>query len=330
LEWRQRARLAVRGRAHSPKIGLFAPGTHDVVDIPRCGIHHPLINRVAGALKQALRDTQTSPYRERHHAGLVRYLQVVVERPSQRAQVVVVCNSREPESFAPVAERLQSLLGDSLHSLFWNGQPERSNTILGPHWRRLLGEEAVCEEIAGAHIVFPPGAFGQANLDLCDQLVAQIGTWLADSREVADIYSGCGALGLPRLAAGARVHFNERGEDSLRGLRASLALRSPEEQGRARVHAGDADDLRDLARALGDCDAVILDPPRRGIGPGLLGRLSEEPPERLVYVSCGLPAFLKQARTLIEGGRLRMTQLEVFALFPHTEHVETLALFERI
>jgi tRNA/tmRNA/rRNA uracil-C5-methylase (TrmA/RlmC/RlmD family) len=330
LGWRQRARLAVRGRSRSPKIGLFEAGSHDVVDIPRCGMQHPLINRVAGALKQALRDTDTAPYRERHHAGLVRYLQVVVERPSQRAQVVVVCNAREADSFMPAAERLRALLGDSLHSLFWNGQPERTNSILGPHWRHLCGAETVCEEIGGARILFPPGAFGQANLDLYDRLVARVGDWLGEAREVADLYSGCGALGMPRLAAGARVHFSERAEDSLHGLRASLALRSAEERERARIHPGDSDEFPDLDGALGRCDGVILDPPRRGIGPRLLARLRDDPPARLVYVSCGLSAFLEQARSLLEGGRLEWVGLETFALFPHSEHVETLALFRRI
>jgi tRNA/tmRNA/rRNA uracil-C5-methylase (TrmA/RlmC/RlmD family) len=49
----------------------------------------------------------------------------------------------------------------------------------------------------------------------------------------------------------------------------------------------------------------------------------------LAYVSCGLPALLHQARALVAGGPLRLVGLEAFALFPHSEHVETLALFER-
>jgi tRNA/tmRNA/rRNA uracil-C5-methylase (TrmA/RlmC/RlmD family) len=49
--YRHRARQKVRGRARSPKIGSFAAGTHDVVDIPRCRVHHPLINEVANAVR---------------------------------------------------------------------------------------------------------------------------------------------------------------------------------------------------------------------------------------------------------------------------------------
>ncbi|MCS5637825.1 MAG: RsmD family RNA methyltransferase [Myxococcota bacterium] len=337
LGWRRRARLAVRGRVHSPKIGLFAPGSHDIVDIPRCGNHHPAINRVAAATKQALRETRTAPYRDNHHAGLVRYLQVVVERGSDRVQVVVVCNAPSAKTFGPAAARLGELLGDELHSLWWNGNVAHTNTILGPEWQRLAGEESVRETIGGVEVHFPPGAFGQANLDLADRLVARVGDFCASAPlreagrplEVADLYAGCGALGLPLLARGARVHFNERSTESLRGLASGLAARPDDERARARIHPGDVAHLPGLAATLAECDAVIVDPPRRGLGPKLTAILGAAPPARLAYVSCGLRALLLEARSLLASGPLRLVGLEAFALFPHGEQVETLALFER-
>ena len=74
---------------------------------------------------------------------------------------------------------------------------------------------------------------------------------------------------------------------------------------------------------------VIVDPPRKGLDPKLCEALAESPPETLVYVSCGLPAFLDQTRRLLGAGRLRLDHVEAFGLIPHTEHVETLALFRR-
>jgi 23S rRNA (uracil1939-C5)-methyltransferase len=74
---------------------------------------------------------------------------------------------------------------------------------------------------------------------------------------------------------------------------------------------------------------VIVDPPRRGVDAPLLRALSATPPARLVYASCGLPSFLHEARFLLANGALRLRALEAYALFPNTEHVETLALFER-
>jgi tRNA/tmRNA/rRNA uracil-C5-methylase (TrmA/RlmC/RlmD family) len=89
--FRARARLAVRGRQGAAKIGIFAEGTHRVVDIPSCEIHHPLINQVTLELKASMRELGTSCYSDTAHLGLVRALQVVIERSTQTAQLVLIC-----------------------------------------------------------------------------------------------------------------------------------------------------------------------------------------------------------------------------------------------
>jgi tRNA/tmRNA/rRNA uracil-C5-methylase (TrmA/RlmC/RlmD family) len=139
LGYRHRARLAVRGRARSPKVGIFQEASHRIVDIPRCLVHHPLVNRVAAAVKQALRESDTAPYAEGPHRGLLRYVQVVVERASQKAQLVLVANAESAECCLPAAEVIRRELGEELHSLWWNGNTERSNTILGPRWHLRSG-----------------------------------------------------------------------------------------------------------------------------------------------------------------------------------------------
>jgi len=327
--WRHRARLAVRGRAASPKIGLFQAGTHRIVDTPACPIHHPVVNRVAAALRAAIRATSTPPYHEAGHRGLIRYLQVVVARATGRAQVVLVCNDDDPASASPLLAALRAELGETLHSLWWNGNPTPHNVILGAQWLHVAGPESVREHVAGVDVFYPPGAFGQANLPLADRLVEQVVGALAGATRVVDLYAGCGAFGLPLLARGAAVHFGERSPDSLAGLRAGIATRPDAERARAHVHEGDAARIGPLADVLATSDVVILDPPRKGVDPALLDRLAAMPPARLVYVSCGLPAFLRQAESLLESGRLRLAALDAWALFPNTDHVETVAIFDR-
>ncbi|HMH87033.1 MAG TPA: hypothetical protein VK523_00215, partial [Steroidobacteraceae bacterium] len=91
--FRLRARLAIRGRLGSPKLGLFELGSHRVVHIPNCIVQHPLINRVAAVVRRALVEARVTCYSDGAHLGIARYLQVVVERSSQTAQVVIVANS---------------------------------------------------------------------------------------------------------------------------------------------------------------------------------------------------------------------------------------------
>src|SRR5665213_3073936 len=102
--FRHRARLAIRGRLGSPKIGLFEADSHRVVHIPNCRVQHPLINEVAAVVRGALVDAKVTCYSDRAHLGLARYLQVVVERRSTTAQIVLVANT---DSVEPLAQCLE-------------------------------------------------------------------------------------------------------------------------------------------------------------------------------------------------------------------------------
>ena len=76
---------------------------------------------------------------------------------------------------------------------------------------------------------------------------------------------------------------------------------------------------------------VIADPPRKGLDAELTDFLIETPPERFIYVSCGLESFLRDIALLTSGDRrLRLRGLSAaFNLMPYTEHVETVACLER-
>jgi len=324
--YRHRARLAVRGRAPSPKIGIFQEGSHRIVDMPRCLVHHPLVNEVAAATRAAVRRTGVAPYGDRAHRGVLRYLQVVVERRSGTAQVVLVANDDRPEALKPLAGEITRDLGSRLHSLWWNGNPARTNAILGPSWHRWAGPAAVREVLGGAEVFFPPGAFGQSNLPLFEDIVAQVARRVPDGARVAEFHAGCGAIGLGLLPRVARIAFNEVAPAALDGLAMGLAARPDAERARAAVLPGPA---ADHTAAVRDADVVIVDPPRRGLDDALLGSLVAEPPARLIVISCSLDAFLRDTRTLLAGGRMRLAAVVPYALFPHTAHVETLASFER-
>jgi tRNA/tmRNA/rRNA uracil-C5-methylase (TrmA/RlmC/RlmD family) len=326
LGYRHRARLAVRGRATSPKIGIFQEDSHRIVDIPRCVVHHPLVNVVAAAVKAAVRRTGVTLYGDRSRRGLLRYLQVVVERATGTAQVVLVANDETHDALDATAAVVTAELGNRLHSLWWNGNTAATNEILGPRWHRWSGPEAVVETIGRARVFYPPGAFGQANLPLADRIVELVHAWVPEGARVLELHAGVGAIGLGLAARGHRVVFNEVSRWALPGLVRGLEALGGEARRRTRVLRGPAANHLD---ALAAADVVVCDPPRRGLEAPLLDRLAAAPPERLVLVSCNLDAFLGEARALLAGGRLRLAALVPFALFPFTAHVETVARFER-
>jgi 23S rRNA (uracil1939-C5)-methyltransferase len=323
---RHRARLMVRGRTRTPKLGIFQEGTHRIVDIPACRIHHPAINRVAATVREVARDLGVESYADGPHRGDLRALQVVVQSRTGRAQCVLVENAATPGPVAALEAPLRAALGDDLHSLWWNGNPERTNAILGPHWLRLHGPDVVWETTGGCEIAYPPGAFGQSQPDLADAIARRVHASVPDGARVLELYAGCGPLGMGLLRNAERVVFNEVNEASLAGLERSLARRPAGERDRAVICPGPAETHLSV---LGDVDVVVLDPPRKGLAAAVLDALCTRPPQQLVWVSCGLDAFLAQAEVLLARTPLRLRDLSTYALFPFTEHVETLAVFER-
>lgn len=325
--FRLRARLAIRGRVGSPKLGLFELGTHRVVHIPGCSVHHPLINRVAAVVRRALVDARVSSYSDKAHLGLARYLQVVVERSSQTAQVVIVANSATPAPLAECFDMIRERLGPELHSLWFNSNREGSNTILGPDFEHGCGPESVVEHFGGAAVHYPPGAFGQNNLDIAQHVIEHVRTRIPQGARIAEFYAGVGAIGLSVLAQAAEIRMNEVGPHSLHGLELGLARLDPADRAKISVIPGPAGAVREAASGA---QVVIADPPRKGLDPELTEYLSEYPPERLVYVSCGLESLLRDIARLTARGRLRLGALTAFNLMPFTEHVETVASFERV
>ena len=324
--FRLRARLAIRGRLGSPKVGLFALGTHRVVHIPNCIVQHPLINRVASVLRRALVDARVTCYSDIAHLGLARYLQVVVERGSQTAQVVLVANSADPEPVAACLGLIRERLGSELHSLWFNPNLEHTNTILGTVFHHRCGPESVVEHFGGAAVHYPPGAFGQNNLDIAQLIVEHVRAQIPHGAAVAEFYAGVGAIGLSVLERVSEIRMNEVSPHSLLGLQLGIAALDPAARAKITVVPGAAGTAR-LAAA--GAQVVIADPPRKGLDAELRQHLSEHPPERFLYVSCGLDSFLNDTVLLTARGGLRLSALTAFNLLPYTEHVETVARFER-
>jgi 23S rRNA (uracil1939-C5)-methyltransferase len=249
-----------------------------------------------------------------------------VERSSQTAQVVIVANSATAQPLAACFEMIRERLGKDLHSLWFNANLERSNVILGADFQNCCGPQSVVERFGGAAVHYPPGAFGQSNLDIAQLIVEHVHARIPAGSRVAEFYAGVGAIGLSLLAQVGEIRFNEVSPNSLHGFELGLAQLSPADRAKASMVPGEAGAA---CSAASGAQIVIADPPRKGLDPRLTDYLSEFPPEQFIYISCGLDSFLQDTVRLIARGKLRLSALTAFNLMPYTEHVETLACFAR-
>ena len=179
-------------------------------------------------------------------------------------------------------------------------------------------EGGAARAIAGAGEAFPATVFEQVNPEMGDRVrsfaVQQLGD--VNGRRVWDLYSGIGETTLQLLHLGATVESVELDRRAV----AEAEARGPV----ARRHIGR---VEDVLRELHPPDLVIVNPPRTGMDERVTADLSRLAPERVVYISCD-PATL--ARDLQRMGRLRLTTVQAFDLFPQTSHVETVAVLEPV
>lgn len=177
-------------------------------------------------------------------------------------------------------------------------------------------------------IEFGPLDFTQVNFAINQQLVPLAVDLLAprDGERVADLFCGVGNFSLPLARRGARV-LGLEGEASLVAQARSNARRAGLAEGCTFEQANLYDDAPAALARLGGCDAWLLDPPRPG-AQALCAALPRPGPSRIVYVSCN-PATLARDAGMLVGHGYRLAKAGVVDMFPHTAHVESIALFER-
>ncbi len=150
---------------------------------------------------------------------------------------------------------------------------------------------------------------------------------IGEGKQVLDLYSGSGLFALPIAQAGARVTAVEENRQAVKDAEANIRLNRIA-SGQVRLVCARVEDM--LPRLSADrWDAVVLDPPRQGCPPAVLAAVFETiAPPRAVYVSCNPDALAQDLPVILKAGYL-VTHLQAVDMFPHTDHIETVAVFTR-
>lgn len=330
--WRTRAKLAVRGSSQDPRIGLYKAGSHEVIDIPRCQVHHPAINRAVELLKALIRQNHLTIYEENGKKGDLRYLQFTVERASGRVHVTFVLNvsPSNPSALALWREALEKLWADKTmrwHSFSINFNTRHDNVIFGPTWELWFGDFLIWESFLGVEACFQPSSFAQANPDQFEDLLKTIDSWVPAGANVVEYYAGGGVIGLTLAAKSKSVRCCEINPLAQACFEESQKKLSPSVAEKISWACGPS---AKYVEWLNDAEIVVIDPPRKGVEAKFLACLkSISHPVQLVYVSCGWHSFKNDATALIQAGWL-LRKAEGHLFFPGSNHIETVALFEKI
>lgn len=328
--WRCRAKLVVRGTKEQPLIGLYKRGSHEVVDIPFCKVHHPLINLAVARLRDWICDHNIEPYNESTGVGLLRYVQLAMDGEKKRVQVVLVLNQQQDKVFfencGKIIESLWNAYPDFWHSLWINFNKRRDNVIFGDSWLRVHGDGWLWNSFNGRKVCFHPASFAQANPEMFEMLLSELKKSVPCGTRVVEYYAGGGVIGLTLVEQCGSICCNEIVPLAKTCFDESCKWLPQELREKISFVGGAAGDHADLINSK--TDIVIVDPPRKGLDAALLLRLCEAPIKRLIYVSCGWKSFQNDCKKLLESG-WQLTKATSFLFFPGSEHLEVLAVFDK-
>jgi tRNA/tmRNA/rRNA uracil-C5-methylase (TrmA/RlmC/RlmD family) len=230
-EWRTQAKLVVAPKSSSWArdgcvFGLYKKGSHVILDIPNCKVHHPSINRAVAALEKATKKAGTAAYVETSREGGLRYVQLQVERTTGKICLTLVWAASDLKQTQPALSRLTKELArlepDLWHSMWCHCNENPGNSIFtrdSRNWYRLSGNEFVREPLAvGVHgwLYFSPLAFRQGNIDGFDIIATDVARAVAGGSKVCELYAGVGLLGLTSL-----TYHAQQNEDPLIWVRCS-------------------------------------------------------------------------------------------------------------
>jgi 23S rRNA (uracil1939-C5)-methyltransferase len=313
--YRRRARLAVqRARDGQFLVGFRNAGTNRIEPISRCLVLDKALDSILTALPLILKD-------------LPRDIKIseIELLAADNALAVSVEASKSLEKAGEIAIfNALSMVNDIPTQLWWKSSKKSQFQRIGENDKPLYVH--VSDDIK---LNCEPGQFIQVNSDINRQMIDQLLDLLpvGNRGTVVDLFCGSGNLSLP-LAQ----HFDHLvGVEGLKDL-VDRATENAQSNGIHNVRfiiadLNDAASLKTVTKLAESIDLVVLDPPRSG-APAVMSWINNSGAKRVIYISCHPATMVRDTTALVQNG-YKLKNIGVIDMFPHTAHIETMALFEK-
>ena len=312
---------------HPPALGFHAPQMFDKVeDIYECLLQPEPSNQIRNLVRRIAFEHGYEFYNIREHTGFLRNLVVRNNLSGQFMVMLIVAQDRPGDIeliLDTIAEKFPQVV--SLYYMI-NTKKNDSYADLTPvHYK---GDKYLIEKLGELQFRIHPKSFFQTNTRQGYNLyrVAKEFAALTGNEVVYDLYTGTGTIALFLASEARKVVGIEYIAEAIEDARENARLNNIDN---ADFFVGDIKDVMNVEffERNGRPDVIVLDPPRAGMHKSVVEAIKYAAPERIVYVSCNPATQARDVAMLSDMYELVVTQ--PVDMFPHTYHVENVALLER-
>ena len=309
------------------KIGFFAPRSHEIIDMKTCLIQNEVADKVVELTRQWIKKNNIKPYNvdgNYDESGILRHIMIRRGFTTNEVMVVIVTNG----SKLPNKDEFIKLMVDNIpgiKSIVQNINSKPTNVILGQECITLWGEPTISDYIGDFRFNISPLSFLQVNPSQTEVLYGKALEYaeLTGGETVFDAYCGTGTITLflsqkakkvygveiiPQAIENANINAKENNVDNVEFFVGESEIVIP-----------------DLINKGVKADVVVVDPPRKGCDVKLLNAITNIDAERIVYVSCD-PSTLARDLAILEENGYETIEVQPVDMFPHTAHIENVAL----
>ncbi|HHZ99352.1 MAG TPA: 23S rRNA (uracil(1939)-C(5))-methyltransferase RlmD [Candidatus Marinimicrobia bacterium] len=308
-------------------LGLHIPGRFDkILDISTCWIQKPVANEILNTVRNVAQKTGLTPYDIREHSGYLRHLIIRLGERTDEVMVNIVTSREEKELLEPIVEGIKKV-HPSVTSIVNNITRRRAGVSYG-EWEVLLhGRPTITERLGDFTFEISANSFFQTNSVQGEKLykIARDFAEFRGDEILYDLYCGTGSTSIFMAQQVKQVYGFEvvppAVEDAVRNAVSNGIIN-------CRFFPANLDKFFRKSSILSEIeppDIVFLDPPRAGMHPKLVNDVVDMSPEKIVYISCNPSTQARDVALLSEKG-FKLKNLAMVDMFPHTPHIETVAL----
>ncbi len=328
-EYRHKIQYPVSETQNSKRIiaGYYKTGSHELVNIKYCPIQPEYCDKIIDFIRNAAQELGISGYNEKKHAGDLRHVVIRSSNYNGKNLVILVMNSTKVfDKLKKLASKIYNEL-DNVSGVGVNFNSKKTNLILGKNTEILEGEAFIEEKLCDK--VFKVGAktFFQVNPESANNIFEYVKKYISDNFEkpmILDAYAGITAFGICLSDIARKVVSVEEVKESV-----DLADKVIKENGIKNVELHNMDASKFFEKELNtkgrQFDVTVLDPPRKGCSQESLDYALKLTKGKIIYVSCNPATLARDLKYLIEKG-CKVDFIQPFDMFPHTYHVEDVAV----